>query len=429
MALARLDVPSVMLYGGSIAPGRFRGKDVTIQDVFEAVGAHAAGNMTDEELAELERVASPGRRRLRRPVHRQHDGDRVRGARHLADGQLDGPGRGRQEGPGGRGRAAGWCMELLEQDLRPSRDHHQGRRSRTRSRASATTGGSTNAVLHLLAVANEAGVRARRSTTSTGSPGARRCSPTSSRAAASWPPTSTAPAACPLVAKRLLEAGLLNEDALTVTGRTIGEEADAAEEARGPGGGPPARRPDQAERRPRDPARQPRARRLRGEALRPRPHRAPRPGARVRVRGGRVRRGQGAADRGRRRGRDPQRGPARRARACARCSRSPRRSWARGSATRSRCSPTAASRGATHGFMAGHVAPEAPRGGPIAAVRDGDTVVFDVPNRELRRRARRRRDRRRASPPTSRRRRSTSTGVLGKYARHVGSAAEGAVTT
>src|SRR6202035_5008242 len=60
MALARLDVPSVMLYGGSIPPGHFRGHDVTIQDVFEAIGAHAAGKMTDAELAELEAVASPG---------------------------------------------------------------------------------------------------------------------------------------------------------------------------------------------------------------------------------------------------------------------------------------------------------------------------------------------------------------------------------
>src|SRR5947199_4164228 len=60
MALARLDVPAVMLYGGSIAPGRFQGQDVTIQDVFEAVGRHAAGKMSDEELAELEHAASPG---------------------------------------------------------------------------------------------------------------------------------------------------------------------------------------------------------------------------------------------------------------------------------------------------------------------------------------------------------------------------------
>ena len=60
MALARLDVPSVMLYGGSIAPGRWRGRDVTIQDVFEAIGAHAAGEISDEELNELEGCASPG---------------------------------------------------------------------------------------------------------------------------------------------------------------------------------------------------------------------------------------------------------------------------------------------------------------------------------------------------------------------------------
>src|SRR5207253_6209653 len=60
MALARLNVPSLMLYGGSIAPGRFNGHDVTIQDVFEAVGAHAAGTLSDEELDELEHVASPG---------------------------------------------------------------------------------------------------------------------------------------------------------------------------------------------------------------------------------------------------------------------------------------------------------------------------------------------------------------------------------
>src|ERR1041384_5247436 len=60
MALARLDVPSLMLYGGSIAPGRWRGKDVTIQDVFEGIGAHAAGDLTDDELADLESKASPG---------------------------------------------------------------------------------------------------------------------------------------------------------------------------------------------------------------------------------------------------------------------------------------------------------------------------------------------------------------------------------
>ena len=86
MALARLDLPALMLYGGSIQPGRFEGRDVTIQDVFEAVGAKAAGKMTDARRCKrLEDHACPGRGRVRRPVHGQHDGDRVRDPRHLAD--------------------------------------------------------------------------------------------------------------------------------------------------------------------------------------------------------------------------------------------------------------------------------------------------------------------------------------------------------
>ncbi len=109
MALARLDVPSLMLYGGSIAPGRFRGRDVTIQDVFEAVGAHAAGDMSDDDLRGARVGGLARRRRVRRPVHRQHDGDGVRGARDLADGERDGARRGRPEGAGRRG-------------LRPARD-------------------------------------------------------------------------------------------------------------------------------------------------------------------------------------------------------------------------------------------------------------------------------------------------------------------
>ena len=76
MALARLNMPGLVLYGGSIAPGHWHGRDVTIQDVFEAVGAHAAGRMTDAELCDLEATACPGAGRVRRPVHRQHDGDR-----------------------------------------------------------------------------------------------------------------------------------------------------------------------------------------------------------------------------------------------------------------------------------------------------------------------------------------------------------------
>ena len=81
MALARLNIPGLVLYGGSIAPGQFQGQDVTIQDVFEAVGAHGAGRMTDAELCDLEAERVSGRRRVRRPVHRQHDGDRHRVSR------------------------------------------------------------------------------------------------------------------------------------------------------------------------------------------------------------------------------------------------------------------------------------------------------------------------------------------------------------
>ena len=81
MAMLRLNVPSVFMYGGSILPGKFQRQDVTVVDVFEAVGQHAAGNMSDEELHELECVACPIGRRLRRPVHRQHHGDGQRGDR------------------------------------------------------------------------------------------------------------------------------------------------------------------------------------------------------------------------------------------------------------------------------------------------------------------------------------------------------------
>ena len=107
MALARLDLPGLMLYGGSIMPGNFRGKLVTIQDVFEAVGACSAGRITEGELRALEDVACPGRRRLRRPVHRQHHVDGGRDAGDLADGA--------QRHPGGR-RA-----QERSRDARPAR--------------------------------------------------------------------------------------------------------------------------------------------------------------------------------------------------------------------------------------------------------------------------------------------------------------------
>ena len=159
MALCRLNLPSVMLYGGSILPGHYRGQPVTIQEVFEAVGAHAAGKITDEELTELENVASPGRRRLRRSVHGQHDGDGVRGARDLAVRILDGPRRRRDTRPRSAVETGRLVMDVLARGLRPSdiinRDSLENAIA-----AIAMSGGSTNGVLHLLAVAREIGTRA-----------------------------------------------------------------------------------------------------------------------------------------------------------------------------------------------------------------------------------------------------------------------------
>ena len=286
---------------------------------------------------------------------------------------------------GKKGAVAEECgrlvMDVLERDLRPSAiittDSLQNAIAGV-----AMTGGSTNAVLHLLAVANEAGVELSiddfdRIAWDTPlladlKPFGRYVAPDLWRAGG-----------VPLVAARLAEAGSLRRDAITVTGRTIGEEADSAQEAEGQPVVRPLADAARAQRRLRDPARQPRPRRLRGEARRPRPARAQRPGAGVRVRGGRVRRGEGG-DRS-----------------------TPATSWSSatrappaGPGMREMLAVTAALQGeglgdsvalltdgrfsgATHGFMAGHVAPEAPRGGPIAAVRDGDTVTFDVEKREL----------------------------------------------
>ena len=264
------------------------------------------------------------------------------------------------------------------------------------------------------------------STTSTASRPRRRCCATSSPAAATSPATCTTPAGWPSWSSASLEAGLLHEDAETVTGQTIGEHARSAQETEGQRGRAAPRRRDQAHRRPGDPARQPRARGQRRQALRPRarPPRGPRP--RVRVRGGRDGRRHRAVDQGGRRGRDPQRGARRRARACARCSPSRRRSWARGWGRRSRCSRTAASPAPRTGSWP---ATSRPRRSPAARSPRSTTAT--------------------RSPSTCRTAGSTSTspttrsrarvaaydapasvtdGVLGKYAKLVSSASEGAVT-
>src|SRR5438876_848910 len=230
MALTRLNLPSVMLYGGSIMPGQFQGHDVTIQDVFEAVGKHASGKMTNAELKDLEDHACPGPGAC--------GGQFTANTMAIAFEFLGISPMGFNGVPAMDPRkddVAFRCgqmvMDLLRKDLRPKQIITRASLENAIA-AVATTGGSTNSVLHLLAVAREAGVRLtiddfdkiNRNVPLLADlkPGGR------FMAADLYAAGGTT-----LVAKRLLDAGLLHADQLAVTGRTIGEEARQASETPG----------------------------------------------------------------------------------------------------------------------------------------------------------------------------------------------------
>ena len=203
---------------------------MTIQDVFEAVGARAAGTIDDEELSALEHAACPGRGRLRRPVHGEHDGDRLRGDGHLSGGQRRGPCDGPAQGRGLRRRRAA-RDEPARARSAAERDHHKASLENAIA-AIAATGGSTNGVLHLLAVAYEAGIELTLEDfdrISSQTPLLADLKPSGRFVAADLYRAG----GVRLVAKRLLDAGALNEDEMTVTGRTIGDEAREAEETPG----------------------------------------------------------------------------------------------------------------------------------------------------------------------------------------------------
>src|SRR5437588_160180 len=230
MALCRLDIPAVMLYGGSIMPGHFRGRRVTIQQVFEAVGAHAAGKISEEELHELEAEASPGAGAC--------GGQFTANTMAMAFEVLGISPSGFSMVPAVDPRksevavlAGKLVMDVLARGLRPSdiitRDALENAIA-----AIACSGGSTNGVLHLLAVANEMGVELsiddfdriseRTPLLCDLKPGGRYVAPDLYEAGG-----------VPLLLKRLNEAGILHADAQTVTGRTVGEHADEAQEAEG----------------------------------------------------------------------------------------------------------------------------------------------------------------------------------------------------
>ena len=230
MAMARLNLPSLMLYSGSIQYGEHRGRKITIQDVFEAIGAHNAGRIDASELREIENHACPGAGAC--------GGQFTANTMATAFEMLGVSPMGFSDVPAVDGKKADTAfesgrlvMDLLNNDVRPRKIIT--RRSLHNAIAGVmATGGSTNAVLHLLAVAREAGVslsidefdRIGRKT-----PLLADLKP--------WG-TFTAPemydaGGMAVVAKRLLEAGLLNEKELTVTRRTIGEEARRAPETPG----------------------------------------------------------------------------------------------------------------------------------------------------------------------------------------------------
>ncbi len=423
MALARLNVPSVMLYGGSIPPGRFQGRDVTILDVFEAVGAHATGRMSDAELAELEASASPGAGACggQFTANTMAIAFEMMGISPMGPSSVPAQETSKAAAAYGAGRLV---MDVLQRGQRPSdlitRDSIENAIA-----AVTSSGGSTNGVLHLLAVAREAGVELdiddfdaiseRTPLLCDLKPGG------TYNAVDMYHAGGTA-----LLARRLKELGVLNEDAPTVLGRTVGELADAAHEAEGQRVVRPLSDPLKAtgglailrgnlapdgcvvklagheRRRHRGPARV-----FEGEEA-----------AMDAVTDGGVEAGDVVVIRNE--------GPA------------------GGPGMREMLAVTAAINGAglgesvvlltdgrfsgaTHGFMAGHVAPEAARGGPIAAVRTGDTVTVDVDARridvdlgddEIAARVAA------YQPPAS----PEVSGVLGKYAKLVGSAARGAVT-
>ena len=423
MALTRIDIPSLMLYGGSILPGRWHDQDVTIQDVFEAIGKHATGEMSDDDLYELEGCASPGAGACgaQFTANTMACAFEVMGITPMGSGMVPAV-------AGARDQLARECgelvMKVLADDLRPSqiitRDSLENAIATV-----AMSGGSTNGVLHLLAVANEAGIeltiddfdRISERTPLLGDlkPGGRFVAKDLYEAGGVG-----------VLAKRLDEAGVLHRDAITVTGKTIGEEADATQET-----------PAQQVVRPLDDPLKPT-----GGLVILRGNLAPE-GCVVKVAGEERRKHTGPArvfgseeecfavveQQGIKpgdvvviRNEGPSGGPGMREMLQVTAA-----LVGEGIGDQVALLTDGRFSGATHGLMAGHVAPEAARGGPIAAVQDGDEITLDIDARRLDvdlsdEEITRRVEAYESPEPRYRR------GVMAKYAASVSSAAQGAVT-
>ena len=420
MALARLDLPGLMLYGGSILPGNFRGKLVTIQDMFEAVGATAAGRMSEADLRALEDVACPGAGACggQFTANTMAMTSEMLGLSPM--GLNDVPAVDPRKGDVAK-RAGEIVMRLVAEDLRPSKILTRAAFDNAIT-AVAATAGSTNAVLHLLAIARDAGIpltidefdtiAARTPIITDIKPGGRFFAADLERAGG-----------VRLVARRLAEAGLLR-DSLTVSGRGLLAEVKDAVET-------PGQEVVHTLDRPLSPTG--------GFAI---VHGTLAPeGAVVKLAGHNRRKHSGparvfdseedcfAAVQARKvsagdivviRYEGPKGGPGMREMLAVTAALVGQRlDDSVVLLTDGRFS------GATKGFMVGHVAPEAQVGGPIAFVRDGDVITLDVDARRLDVAADL--DARRAGwqPPAPR----FQSGVMAKYAKSVSSASTGAVTS
>ncbi len=423
MAMARLDLPSVMLYGGSILYGEYKGRRLTIQDVFEAIGAFNAGKIDAQELGAIESRACPGGGACggQFTANTMATAFEMLGVSPMGFNDVPAMDPRKEEIAFETGKLV---MDLLKKGVRP-RQLITKRALQNAIAGVMATGGSTNSVLHLLAVAKEAGVKL---TIDEFDPVSRRTplladlKPWGSYTA----PEMYAAGGMAVVAKRLLDAGLLNATEMTVTGRTIGDEARAARETPGqkvirPLANPIARHGGIAI--------------LRGN-LAPEGCVAKIAGHAEEVFRGTARVFEreedafAAVKAGKIKARDfiviryegPKGGPGMREMLHV-------TGALQGAGLGSSVALMTDGRfsGATHGVMVAHVAPEAAVGGPIAAVRNGDTIVLDVKQRrldvelsaaEIKKRLRA------VKPPKPR----YTWGVMAKYARLVSSASDGAVT-